>query len=118
MREKKPMLTMSQVMAKLAQKGITGEFKMNENCEVRYQDSEPVYSPEHLKIVKSYRFEGESDPADNSVIYLAESHDGKLGMIIDSYGAESNHPKEFDEFIRGINIEERDEYDFESEKAE
>lgn len=108
------MLTLSQVMTKLAkEKGIHREFRMNDNNEVKLQDNEAVYQPEDLKIVKSYRFEGDSNPSDNAVLYVAQDTQGNKGMIIDAYGADSNYPEQFDEFIRQIPVEEQDEYDFE-----
>lgn len=113
MQERKPMLTLSQVMARLAKKGIIHEFRMNENNEVTFQDSDKVLQPEGMKILKSYRFEGDSNPSDNAVLYVAKDSDGNKGMIIDAYGAESNTPEQFDEFIRQIPVEEHDEYDFE-----
>ena len=114
MNQPKPMLTMSQIMKKLADKGITKEFRMNEHCEMRIVDEEKNYQPQELKILKSYRFEGDSNPDDNAVIYVAESNDGNKAMIIDSYGADSNYPGEaFDNFIREIPVEEKDEYNFE-----
>ncbi len=109
----KPMLTMSQVMKKLADKGITAEFRMDEGGAMHYADDDKVYEPSELKILKSYRFEGASDPADNAVLYVAKSSDGNKGMIIDIYGADSNAPDSFDEFIREIPVEEEDEYNFE-----
>lgn len=112
--EKKPMLTLSQVMGKLAKdKGIHREFRMNENGEMKLQDNETVYTPQDLKIVKSYRFEGESNPSDNSVLYVVQDQTGNKGIVIDSYGAESNHHESFDEFLRDIPVEEQDEYSFE-----
>lgn len=110
----KPMLTLSQVMQKLGGKKITKEFRMNENCEMKLQDSDKSYKPEELKIRRSYRFEGDSNPADNAVLYVAEDTEGNKGMIIDSFGAESNYPGEkFDDFIRNIPVDESDEYKFE-----
>jgi hypothetical protein len=36
----------------------------------RFDDLDQLYQPEQLKIVKTYRFEGESDPSDMAVIFL------------------------------------------------
>lgn len=111
--EKKPMLTLSQVMAKLAKdKGIHREFRMDDELKVKLQDSDIVYQPQDLKIVKSYRFEGESNPSDNAVLYVAQDAQGNKGMIIDSYGPDTNYPEQFDDFIREIPVEEDEEYDF------
>ena len=53
MNQPKPMLTMSQVMNKLTKKGVTKEFRMNENYEMKLTDSEKNYTPGDLKILKS-----------------------------------------------------------------
>ncbi len=113
MEQPKPMLTLSQVMARLAKKGIVKEFRMDEGTEMKYTDSDKVYQPADLQILKSYRFEGDSNPSDNAVLYVAQDKEGNKGMIIDSYGSDSNYPQEFDDFIRDIPVHEEDEYDFE-----
>lgn len=107
------MSTLSQVMHTMAKRGITKEFRMNEACEMKYEDSDRNYKPEDLTIVKSYRFEGDSNPDDSAVLYIVTDTDGNKGMIIDSYGADSNYPgEEFDTFLRDIQIKESDEYNF------
>ena len=105
------MSTLSQVMLVMTKRGITKEFRMNEACEMKYEDSEKIYKPEDLTIIKSYRFEGDSNPDDSAVLYILRDKEGNLGMIIDSYGAESNYPgDEFDTFLRDIPVHESDEY--------
>lgn len=106
------MTTLSQVMTRLAQRGIHREFRMNENCEVKLENSEKIYQPDELTIIKTYRFEGPSNPDDNAVLYLVKDNEGNYGMVIDSYGAETNYPKEFDNFLREIPILESDEFNF------
>ncbi|MDH6251501.1 hypothetical protein M2347_001228 [Chryseobacterium sp. H1D6B] len=107
------MTTLSQVMTTLAKRGIHREFRMNENCEMKFENSELKYTPHDLTIVKSYRFEGDSNPDDSAVLYVVKDTAGNIGMIIDSYGADSNYPGEkFDEFLRDIPIHESDEFNF------
>ncbi len=68
------------------------------------------YNPEDLKIIKTYRFEGESDPSDSSIIYVIEANDGLIGYSMDAYGVYSDHDDDgYDDFIRKISVEERDE---------
>ena len=111
----KPMLTLSQVMAKLAQRDVTQEFCMNEAGEMKLKEKGDIYQPTDLKILRSYRFEADSSPEDNAVLYVAKASDGNIGMIIDSYGAESNYEgPEFDNFIRDIPVEEDETYNFDS----
>jgi hypothetical protein len=46
-------------------------------------------------------------------LYLVEDLYGNKAMIIDSYGASSNYDgREFDEFIKSLPTEEKEEYDF------
>lgn len=101
------MTTLSGVLEKLRQKKQDNEFMMTE--EGFTGPSGKVYQPEELTIIKTYRFEGESDPADNTILYLIEAHDGLIGYSIDIYGADSNHDVNYDEFVRKINVSERDE---------
>ena len=115
MEKPKPMLTLSQVMTKLAQKGITNEFIMNEQGQMHLRDQEATYQPQDLTILRSYRFEGDSNPDDNAVLYVAEDKNGSKGMIIDSYGADSNYDGEsFDNFIREIPVEEDESLNFDT----
>lgn len=42
-----------------------------------------------LEVVKFYRFEGMTDPGDNTILYLIETKDGRKGLLVDVYGADS-----------------------------
>ncbi len=107
------MTTLSQVMERLRERGIHREFRMNEDHEMKYEDSEKNYKPDELTILKTYRFEGDSNPDDSAVLYLIEDNTGNKGILIDSYGADSNYSgQEFDTFLREIPINESDEYNF------
>ncbi|WP_407403852.1 hypothetical protein [Chryseobacterium sp.] len=109
--EKDNMSTLSQVMQTMAKRGITKEYRMNEQGEMKYEGSGNSYQPQDLSIIKSYRFEGDSNPDDNAVLYIITDKQGNIGMMIDSYGAESNYPGEnFDNFVREIPITESDEF--------
>lgn len=69
-----------------------------------------LYKPDDLSIIKTYRFEGDSNPSDSSILYLIEANDGLIGYSMDAYGAYSNHEDDYyDEFIRKIPVSERDE---------
>ncbi|MDH5034577.1 MULTISPECIES: hypothetical protein [Chryseobacterium] len=107
------MTTLSQVMKTLSERGIHREFRMNDKCEMKFENSDKVYQPSELVILKTYRFEGDSNPDDNAVLYVVKDNAGNRGMIIDSYGADSNYPgEEFDKFLRDIPIQESDEFNF------
>jgi hypothetical protein len=102
------MTTLSQVMEKLRLKRQDNEFLLSpKGFSV---GNGKYYNPDELKIIKTYRFEGDSDPSDSSILYLFEATDGTIGYSIDSYGAFSNHDDvNYDDFIRKVPTEERDE---------
>ena len=39
-----------------------------------------------FEIVEFYRFEGDSDPSDEAVVYAIESTTGKKGVLVSGYG--------------------------------
>jgi hypothetical protein len=65
-------------------------------------DSGKMYKPEELQVVHHFRFEGASDPADNSILYLIEAGDGTKGTLVDSYGAQSD--PDVDKIIKKIPV--------------
>lgn len=108
--ETKPgeMTTVTSILEKLRIKKRDKEFRMTP--EGFTAGTGKYYTPEDLKIIKTYRFEGESDPGDNMVIYVIEANDGLIGYSMDAYGVYSDHDDDgYDDFIRKINVEERDE---------
>lgn len=102
------MTTLATVLEKLRLKKRDNEFRMTE--EGFGIGNGKFYTPEDLKILRTYRFEGASDPADSSILYIIEANDGLTGYSIDAYGAYSNHEDDgYDDFIKQIPIEETDE---------
>lgn len=104
--EKIHMTTLTSVLEKLRVNRQDNEFTMTEegfNC-----NSTKIYQPEDLTIIKTYRFEGESDPSDSAILYLIQANDGLVGYSIDTYGAYSNNADGYDDFIKKIRMEDRD----------
>ena len=101
------MTTLSGVLEKLRLKKQDNEFQIAEDQFLA--PSGKLYNAEELSIIKTYRFEGDSDPGDSSILYLIEANDGLIGYSIDAYGVYSNHEgNAYDEFIRKITVNERD----------
>ena len=48
------------------------------------------YQPKEIIVVNFYRFEGDSDPGDSSILYIIETIDGTKGTLLDSYGAQNS----------------------------
>ena len=103
-----PMTTVSSVLEKLRQKKMDNEFQIS--AEGFTASNNKFYQPQDLKIIRTYRFEGDSDPSDNSIIYLIEANDGLIGYSLDAYGVYSDHGDDgYDNFIRQIPVDEREE---------
>lgn len=84
--EKIEMKTLSSCMNALKGQGFSENFMVNERG-LYALDSDKVYSPEEVKIVNFYRFEGDSDPGDGSILYALETVNGIKGTLSDAYGA-------------------------------
>ena len=93
------MQTLSTVITKLNQKGYEIQFKVTDEGLVSLS-SDKIYKPEQVKICHFYRFEGESNPADNSILYAIETREGEKGTLVDGYGATSDEL--IDHFIKKV----------------
>lgn len=70
----------------LRSRGFTYDFHVENSC-LHCEKISEKFAADDLTITEYYRFEGMSDPEDNSVIYAIESKQGHKGIIIDAYGA-------------------------------
>ena len=84
------MKTLASCINKLVQQGYTEDFKVAENGRLLSLQHERMYKPQETEIVNFYRFEGASDPADNSILYVIETNDGIKGTLTDAYGSYSD----------------------------
>jgi hypothetical protein len=55
---------------------------------------------EELEVVKFYRFEGVSDPADNTILFVIQCNDGNKGLLVDAYGADVHISRKMIEKLR------------------
>lgn len=86
----KPMTTVTQVLNVLKERGYTEEFNLRETCIVS-QNGEVSLKPGEFEVDKHYRFEGQSDPGDSSIVYAISSKETAVkGTLIDAYGMYSD----------------------------
>lgn len=85
--EEKPaeMRTLADCINKAVLQGYTDSFKVTKQG-MQSTGSEKFFKPEEVSVINFYRFEGESDPADNSILYVIETSDGLKGTLVDAYG--------------------------------
>lgn len=77
--------TLTEAINGLKSKGYTEDFNLKHYClECKGRDLE--LRPSDFTIDKFYRFEGASNPDDNSIVYAISSTDGLKGTLVDAYG--------------------------------
>jgi hypothetical protein len=79
--------TVSEAIKKLREKGYTVDFNLEENCLVCNTNK---YEAEDFEITEVYRYEGQTDPADEATVYGIASKQGEKGILVSGYGANMN----------------------------
>ena len=93
--------TISEASSGLKKRGYTIDFNLDFD---RIHCHEPVVSlkPAEFEITEVYRFEGNSDPADESVVYAIESKHGQKGVLVNGFGISSDAVS--DEMIQKLRL--------------
>ena len=78
--------TVSQAIEALKKEGYTEDFNLRQDCLECRNGRFRVFHDE-FQIDKFYRFEGDSDPGDESIVYAisSEKH-GLKGVLVHAYG--------------------------------
>jgi len=80
--------TVSEALNDLAKRGFTHDFNIHEEADCLIcTNTMTQLSPKDFEIVETYRFEGDTDPADEMIVFAIASikHDLK-GTLINAYG--------------------------------
>ena len=91
--------TVTEAIKGLRERGYTKDFNLKENCIVCHEDK---FNPEDFEIEEVYRFEGDSDPADEAVVYGIVSKNGLKGVLVNGYGPSADTMSA--EMARKLNI--------------
>ena len=73
----------------LRKRGYEADFSTETVC-LYCEDLDIRLDPEDFHVDEVYRFEGDSNPDDNSILYAISSSTGVKGTLVDSYGAYSD----------------------------
>jgi hypothetical protein len=76
--------TVTEAIKKLREKGFSEDFNLEENCIVCHPGR---FSADQFNVIEIYRYEGDSDPADEATVYGIESTSGLKGILVTGYGA-------------------------------
>lgn len=75
--------TVSEAINGLKRRGFALDFNLQENCLVCQEHKVDL---NEFEIVEVYRFEGNTDPADEAIVYAIESTSGIKGVLVGGYG--------------------------------
>ncbi len=80
--------TVTEAMADLKKRGYTIDFSILPDKEFLHsQLPATVLSPDEFEIDDFYRFEGETDPGDQMIVYAISSKKNNLkGIVVNAYG--------------------------------
>ena len=78
--------TLSSAVNSLTKQGFKEDFKAEEKC-IKALYSKKEYQPNELKIVQTFRFDGMTNPEDETELFAIISHDGVKGTLVMSYSA-------------------------------
>jgi hypothetical protein len=92
--------TLSEAVNALTIKGYIEGFVAEEKS-IKGVNNKKEYQPKDLKIVEVYRFEGMTDPADQSDLFAVIANDGVKGTLVMSNSADHSQNVEL---IRQIEI--------------
>lgn len=81
--------TLTEALADLKARGYDRDFNLRETC-IECTNSKRQLSPADFEITEVYRFEGMTNPSDQSILYAIESHDGMKGTLVNAYGPDAD----------------------------
>ena len=94
--------TLSSALNSLKVRGYTQDFNINFD-KLICSDSEQSLNPTEFEITEVYRFEGETNPSDEAVVYAVESIKGDMkGVLVSAYGTYSEAMSE--EMIKKLSM--------------
>jgi hypothetical protein len=81
--------TVTEAVNDLKRRGYTIDFNVESDRIVCHQTSIAL-RPEEFEIVEVHRYEGNSNPDDEEVVYAIESKHGHKGILVDAFGIYSD----------------------------
>ena len=81
--------TLTEAIQDLKKRGFNRDFNLRDTY-IECATTGMQLSPDEFEIAEVHRFEGETDPGDEAVLYAIESKDGIKGVLVNAYGPYSN----------------------------
>lgn len=87
---------MTELMKEFREKGYVSDFVMKDKQFINSSTGKN-YIPGDITIEKEYRFEGDSNPDDMSILYIIQTADGEKGLAVNGYGISAD--PDLDDFL-------------------
>jgi hypothetical protein len=86
--------TVSEAVNDLSKRGYQDNLKIGSEC-LHCEGKDVQLNPKEFRIDEVYRFEGNTDPADETIIYAISANDGSVkGTLVNAYGAYADSASE------------------------
>lgn len=82
--------SLSDALNDLKKRGYTEDFELQQHC-LQCTSLSLELEPEKFTVDEFYRFEGMSNPDDNSIVFAISSVEGVKGTLVDAYGMYSEN---------------------------
>src|SRR4028118_1988209 len=93
--------TVTQAVEGLKTRGFATDFNIENDCIVCHEIPLKL-KPDEFEITEVYRYEGESDPGDEAVVYAIESKYGQKGILVNGFGISADSAS--DELVEKLNM--------------
>ncbi len=77
--------TLVEAIETLKKQGYQHNFNVTQNG-LLVEGKGKSYIAEEVELHEFHRFEGNTNPADMSIVYAVQTNSGKRGLVVDSYG--------------------------------
>jgi hypothetical protein len=77
--------TVTEAINGLRKRGFSLDFNLQVNS-IQCFNPDLNLNPDDFEIKEIYRFEGDSNPDDEEIVYAIESKDGHKGVFVNGYG--------------------------------
>lgn len=76
---------LSEKIKELEKEGYTTQYTFKDGALVNVEKG-LSYQPDDIRLIREFRFEGESNPGDMAILYTVEDKNGDKGTIVNAYG--------------------------------
>ncbi|RAJ79897.1 hypothetical protein CLV59_1052 [Chitinophaga dinghuensis] len=80
--------TVTDALQDLRERGFTRDFNLQFDT-IQDAENATTLKPEDFDILETYRFEGDSNPEDEDIVYAVATKDGRKGVLMHGYGTYS-----------------------------